>query len=287
MRKSSLCVALLVMMSIGCSDDSSSINNVTSNNTTNNVANNSSNNASNNTTNNATNNVAVNNIPALTNAQIFALGEPYSKLILEVDYIEGFAPSDIDADMVAHLSKVVDKPDGIQIVRDQAIASPSADHIWTFEEIKTLFAAQNSLELNANETKIHVIFVDGGYTGDTAESSILGLAWGTNVVMFEQNLLNSCAKPILNGRLCGFTEQAILLHEIGHVIGLVNNGAPLTADHQDPDHGHHCSNPDCLMYWSYEGTALVEALRGKLDENEEATIFEFDADCMNDLAAIE
>ncbi len=286
MRKS-LGVALLAIMMGACSDDSSGTNNVSSNNTTNNVANNSSNNATNNTTDNTSNNVGTNNTPALTNAQIFALSEPYSKLILEVDYVEGFAPSDIDADMVGHLAPLVDKPDGIQIVRDQALASMGEDHVWTLDEVKALFVANRSLELNANETKIHVIFVDGGYAGDTADSTILGLAWGTNIVMFEQNILNSCAKPILNGRLCGFTEQAIWLHEIGHVIGLVNNGAPLTAEHQDPDHGHHCSNPDCIMYWAYEGTALVEALRGKLNVSEEATIFEFDADCMADLAAVE
>lgn len=287
MWKTTLVVALTTLSLTSCSDDASSANNVSANNTVNNPTNNTSNNSSNNSSNNATNNTPINNTPALTNAQIFALADPYSKLILEVDFVDGFAPSDIDADMVGHLSGLVDKPDGIQIVRDQAIASLGQDHVWTFDEIKTLFASHLSLELAANETRIHVIFVDGGYTGDTAESTILGLAWGTNVVMFEQNILNSCAKPILNGKLCGYTEQAIWLHEIGHVIGLVNNGAPLTAEHQDPDHGHHCSNPDCIMYWAYEGTALVEALRGKLDANEEATIFEFDSDCMADLAAIE
>lgn len=220
-------------------------------------------------------------------AQLFATSVPYTRLILEVDAVEGYAPSDIDAELIKYLSGLVDKPDGIQVVRDQTIPSRGADHIWTFDEMNTLFAEQTSVLLQPNEVRIHVVFLDGTYEDDADGRMTLGLSWSTNVAMFEAKILASCQRPVLQGRLCGFTETAIWLHEIGHVLGLVDNGAPLTSDHLDAEHSHHCTNPDCLMYWEYEGTKLVDALRSRLDESEDATIFEFDDACKADLAAIE
>lgn len=295
---------VLLVVLAGCADDVATSNNLVnngannvsnngSNNLTNNSANNYSNNLSNNSSNNVSNNLSnnsnnvVNNTtPVLTSVQAFARAEPYSRLIVEVDSVVGFEPTDVDEKLVEYLTDLVDKPDGISVVRDQELSSPGVDHVWTFVELQTLMNEQRSIELAANETRIHVAFVDGGYEGDSADGIILGIAWGTNVVMFEENIRASCQGPILQGRLCEYTELAIWLHEIGHVLGLVNNGAPLTAEHQDPDHGHHCLNPDCVMYWEYEGTKLVEALRGKLNTSDEA-LFEFDADCRADLAAIE
>ncbi len=222
----------------------------------------------------------------LSQVQTFARATPYSKLVIELDSIEGFEPSNIDAKMVEHLTPLVDKPGGIQIVRDQTIAARGEDHLWSFDEVKTLFAEHKTLELAGDQTRIHVIFVDGGYEDDTASGKTLGLAWSTNVVMFQQSILNACSKPLLSTQLCPLAEQAILLHEFGHVLGLVNNGAPLTAGHQDTEHGRHCSNPDCIMYWEYEGAKVFEILQEKLLANDDKFLT-LDADCKADLAAIE
>lgn len=48
-------------------------------------------------------------------------------------------------------------------------------------------------------------------------------------------------------------EQATLIHEFGHAIGLVNNGVPLASQHQDTAHGAHCTNDRCVMFWQVEG----------------------------------
>ena len=52
-----------------------------------------------------------------------------------------------------------------------------------------------------------------------------------------------------------FVEQATLVHEFGHVMGLVDNGIPMVSDHLDPDHPRHCTNEECVMYWQNEGAA--------------------------------
>ncbi len=283
-----------LIFAISCNDDSGvSPVNIPDNNSNNSTTNSSTNNSSNNATqNNPTNNASTNNVdpnnstPTLSRVQMLALAQPYSKLVVELDYVEGFAPNDIDARYASYMANLVDKPDGIEVVRDQSLVSPGAEHVWTFEELKTLMTNNLTLELEPNEVRIHVIFVNGGYEKDSAEGSTLGLAWLNNIVMFEETIRAGCQRPILQGKLCEFTELAILLHETGHVLGLVDNGAPLTSEHLDTEHGHHCTNPDCIMYWEYEGSKLIDALRSKLDTSDEAVI-EFDSACLMDLAAIE
>ena len=59
-------------------------------------------------------------------------------------------------------------------------------------------------------------------------------------------------------------EQVTLVHEFGHAIGMVNRGVPMVEDHHDTDHGAHCSNPDCVMYWTVEGADIVGFIQSRL-----------------------
>jgi hypothetical protein len=45
-----------------------------------------------------------------------------------------------------------------------------------------------------------------------------------------------------------FMEQATLVHELGHALGLVDRGVPLTSRHKDERNGAHCRNPACIMF---------------------------------------
>lgn len=46
-----------------------------------------------------------------------------------------------------------------------------------------------------------------------------------------------------------YMEQATLVHELGHVVGLVDRGVPSTTPHRAEAQGAHCDNPACIMYW--------------------------------------
>ena len=52
-----------------------------------------------------------------------------------------------------------------------------------------------------------------------------------------------------------FVEQSTLVHELGHAVGLVDNGVPLVSQHKDSAHGAHCTNESCTMYWLDEGAS--------------------------------
>ncbi len=210
----------------------------------------------------------------------------YSKLLIEVDWVEGAQPQDIDSDVTSFLNELLDKPDGIQIKRDQELSSKGVDHVWTFEEMDALLRDNQTLEIEADQTAIHIVFLDGAYDGNEGNSVVLGLAWGRRIAIFKDTIRSACERPLLGERLCKDAELAITLHELGHVIGLVNNGVPLTSDHHDEEHGAHCTNEDCLMYWEYEGVKLIDALSSRFSLDPNAKIFDFDQACRDDLNAI-
>ena len=46
-------------------------------------------------------------------------------------------------------------------------------------------------------------------------------------------------------------ENSVLVHEVGHLLGLVNlYQSPV--DHEDPDHPGHSNNDESVMYWAIE-----------------------------------
>lgn len=65
----------------------------------------------------------------------------------------------------------------------------------------------------------------------------------------------------------------LLEHEFGHLLGLVGQGSAEQTPHKDPLNGFHCSNPNCLMYFSIETNPPFNTLPS------------FDADCIADLKA--
>jgi predicted Zn-dependent protease len=103
-----------------------------------------------------------------------------------------------------------------------------------------------------------VLFINGYLDNDgTANTQVLGVSVvGTPVIAVFKNvvLASSSSSAVLM-----FVEQATLVHEFGHVMGLVDNGVPMVTDHLDKEHPRHCTNEDCVMYWQNEGAADLQA----------------------------
>lgn len=217
--------------------------------------------------------------------------DTYSSLELEIDVVPGFEPrTQVEADLVAGLEPLLDKPGGISAVRDGTLTSRGGDHGWTDAELQAYANETFDLEVGDDTTKIHVMFVDGHHDRDTDSGKILGVAWANqHLVMFKQTIEDVCAAPaipaLIRERVCAGAELSIWTHEIGHVIGLVNTGLPMVADHQDDEHGAHDSNDDCVMYWAYEGEAVVDLLTDRITNGGDESVG-FDQACLDDIAAV-
>ena len=137
--------------------------------------------------------------------------------------------------------------------------------------------------------KMHILFLDGHYSGDDPTSTILGLAWGrTKLAIFKGTIEASCVGQVgmgLEERLCAGTERSVWVHEIGHLLGLVNLGTPMVTEREDPDHEHHDINEECVMYWAAERQNAVQRLANQLLDSDIAYL-DFDDNCLADIAAV-
>jgi len=211
-------------------------------------------------------------------------GDRFGKLAIEVDTAPGLEPRDgVSADVVAGLEGLFDKPDGIEVrLHDRNL--PDADQgVWTAQALIELADETNDLPTDDNTIEIHTMWLSGEYE----ESSTLGVAWGNrHIAMFPETIDDFCTDILLVGTiLCPLAETAVWTHEIGHVVGLVDNGVEMVQPHEDAAHPKHDDDEDCVMYWTYDGADAIDLLNERVLKGvmEAPT---FDAACTADIEAL-
>lgn len=210
--------------------------------------------------------------------------EFYPRLVIEVDSVEGkLAPPSVESSVVEGLAAVLDKPEGVLIQRDMTTIAPRGrDYVWTFAELSQLAREHFNVEVPEGTIKIHTLLVDGLYENN----NVLGIAWSSKyLVLFRDRLNTACNASLgaVSQPVCEEALRGVWLHELGHVIGLVNNGLPMQEPHQDEAHGAHDNDQGCIMYWAYETPSIVDRIAEDLSGAEPLG---FDAQCLADIAAV-
>lgn len=125
--------------------------------------------------------------------------------------------------------------------------------------ILAIAAKHRSITTSGDTIGYYFLWLNGTYVENGTENkSVLGVSLGNTGVlaMFKPVIKGAgpSSGPLLGDNLDAAVEQTVLVHEFGHAVGLVNNGVALTSQHQDTAHGAHCSNQDCVMYWTVDGS---------------------------------
>ena len=154
--------------------------------------------------------------------------EPYKKLYVEVDIVEGTEVPDAWLDTLKEfLEQNCDKPDGIKIVRDKPVP---------LDEIKDMPIGPASVfcingpdpDFDPQCAYLHVFFYN--YQGTLKKAGI------------NAHVISSCPNTIFFPTYKFFRKNiasCALQHEAGHVLGLSKE-----LSHSD---GAHCKNNNCLM----------------------------------------
>lgn len=203
--------------------------------------------------------------------------ENFDAISFELFYVEGLKPNSATiSNFENFLADRLNKPKGISVALKE-IVSPGKS-VYTIEEIR---AIEDDIRTNYNNAKalaVFGIFIDGEYSENTDNGSVLGVAYrNTSFVVFEETVQSFSGQPLAPSSTV--LESTVLNHEFGHLLGLVNAGTTPQTDHQDVEHGRHCTTEDCLMYWTAEtGEGLLNSISG-------GTIPSLDALCLQDLQA--
>ena len=195
----------------------------------------------------------------------------YTSITIQVQYMPGYSldPTTI-SNVTAYLSGICNKPDGVTITQTQIAADGDSLNLTQV----AILESQNRTSYTSGHNLALYVLVTDGY--DTA-GAVLGFAYRcTSICLFGGNIFAH------SGGLGEVTrdalESSVLEHELGHILGLVNNTTPMVVPHQDVAHGYHCTNPNCLMYYAMEtndGLGMIGANNIPL----------LDSNCMDDLHA--
>jgi hypothetical protein len=210
-----------------------------------------------------------------------------SALRFEIDSVAGLEPYPSSTDYLARFyADVLDKPGGITFELDETLPAQGQESVWTIDSLDAFAREHAGADVDGAVT-IHVLMLDGSYEGD-GSGTVLGVAWDHRfLALFQDVLRGQCASSLvgaLRQDSCEAAERNVWAHEIGHLIGLVDNGLAMQIDHRDPDHGSHDVAEGCLMYWAYEEAALFDTLLARLDMAQRLDI-DLCAACRDDLEA--
>jgi hypothetical protein len=201
----------------------------------------------------------------------------FEKLVIEILYVGELDPTATTIDnFKGFLEARLNKPQGIEIILRQI--DNEGQEVYSIQDLRNIEDANRS-KFNDQETiAVSGLFIDGEYDQNTANGSVLGVAYrNTSFVIFEETIRQFSNQPLAPSLTT--LESVVVNHEVGHLLGLVNAGTTMQTDHQDTEHGRHCTDEDCLMYWTAEtGEGLLNMLTG-------GSVPSLNALCLNDLQA--
>jgi len=165
--------------------------------------------------------------------------------------------------------------DEMQAIPDRNAETFSIDAIL---EIAELYRRGRS---TATEGNFFLVFLNGFFEQDgQKQENVIGVTIaGTTILAMFKPVIASTSTG-LGAFVPKFVELTTAVHELGHALGLVNNGVSMQATHQDVEHGKHCDDDECVMYYLNEGASDMQAfvVQFLLSGND----IVFDEKCLND-----
>ena len=191
----------------------------------------------------------------------------YSKLHIEINYVTDNAP---DSDAINLLKqRIMDVSDKTSITVSQN-AFGSTDNSYSLEEIIDIEKKERESFKSGDTFVVHILYLNGEYQDN---DKTLGLAYtGSSFVLFKEKIEDTSFLLISSADI----EKSVIVHEFGHLLGLINNGYQSPHNHEDPQHPNHSNNEESVMYWAIESQDIGNQIDGEPPN-------EFDADDLDDL----
>jgi hypothetical protein len=140
---------------------------------------------------------------------------------------------------------------------------------WTASELRAV--ADEGVAQAAGRPVLRLLFLHGGFAEN--ERAVGVAVRGDVAAVFADRVAE--AAGVFGDRAA--VEDAVTMHEVGHLLGLVD--LVLDTGREDPDHPGHSPNRGSVMYFAVESTLLGSVLSG-------GPPLDFDQDDLDDLARI-
>jgi hypothetical protein len=144
---------------------------------------------------------------------------------------------------------------------------------FSAEEILAIAEEHRDERDTSDRRSFYALFLAGHYVEKGEPNpDVLGVSIGSTgvIALFKPAVQAASSSRPAQG---SYIEQSTLIHELGHAVGLVDNGLPMTTPHVDHEHGAHCSDPGCVMYHQNEGASGLLRFIKDYVKSDDAVLF--------------
>ena len=205
-------------------------------------------------------------------------GTHFTSLVVEVGYPAGRAPSLAVLDLLRdRLTERCSKADGVVVEVGEAIPAEEFPEPVSEGDLAHLEDAHRRRYSDAPSkvAAMYVLLVSGHDVKDEGMARVVGTSYrGGSLAVFMDTADQGSNLFVTTDEMLG----TALVHEVGHLLGLVNHGVPMVVDHDDKDHHGHDTDPKSVMFWYVQ----VPRVKPNLGDPDFA---QYGAACIADLQA--
>jgi len=193
-----------------------------------------------------------------------------SRIVVQVIVQSGAAPREAT---IGHMASVLGDVSQKPVLTARASVDGDRER-WSSADIRR--AAMDAATDTPNDVAVlRLLFLRGRFDeGGNKDHQIIGLSVASDVAAVFTDRVEEAASPLVSA---GHIEDAVTMHEVGHLLGLVD--LFLHSGREDPDHPGHSPNRGSVMYWAVESSLVADLLSGGPPRD-------LDADDRADLARI-
>lgn len=218
-------------------------------------------------------------------ARDFITNHTYTKLEIEIQYVNGSGPTNEAVSVLKQTALQVLAKNQVTVVLQAGIPGKGANHAYTWSEVNDLEQTYRKDYSHGSTAVLYYLYLDGKSSSDNGNALVLGAAYhGSSIVMFKGNLRASSSGSggiVSTAPQEHYVERAVIVHEFGHELGLVNCGIPMQTPHEDPNHKCHSNDKNSVMYWAVESSNVANIFSGG-----SSIPYQFDSYDKQDIAAV-
>ncbi len=178
-------------------------------------------------------------------------GSPYPNLVVEVDYTPGDRPTTAALNLLEARLTTYTAKESIRLVFDVIAVNGTM-----FSELDLLdLERAHRNEATAGDTfTLYILSISGELSN--GKGTALGAAYTASSLAIFKDVIIATIGP---GPSISEVESSVLVHEVGHLMGLVNLVYTSELDYEDVNHPFHSSNSSDVMYWAIESAPFTQS----------------------------
>lgn len=193
--------------------------------------------------------------PGIDSGQVGSLNhgylqpQPYQKIIVEIDFSSRQPADSTKSALVKFFQTAANKP----VIFSGSNLITTGKNIYAAEDLRQAEKANRQHYTSGDTAVVYIMLLDGQYESGSA----LGIAYSaSSFALFPDRISDSTSALVLYSQI----EEAVAVHELGHLMGLVNLNYQSERTHEDTEHKGHSRNRDSVMFWAVEDISLKTLL---------------------------